>query len=488
LFLSQSGPRCLFSSKDRFCANLTRLVEHTYMTYVNVRDFGAVGDNINDDTASLQSAIDSVASSGGGTVYVPAGTYKLSYKLVSGVTGLHCLLMRSNVKFVGDGFGTILRVRDNDPFPGPGSIARVIGTAENLDSVTLEAFSVDGNQANIPGFSSGNNPVPANGGNILFGYYDGLTCSRIRIQAVASYNGFGQGIQLVGQPTSLAHDLWIENCIVHDNAFIGIQSSQAVDLTISENSVFSNGNNGIDVYGDSNSQGAMPATTARVTILGNHCRNNRGAGIFPETVTYTLVANNVIEGSLEGIHVNQIYGTPRGVVASNNIIRNCATGVGVSGAMELQLFDNLIDGFTTAGFMFGTNGGEASYIKYDRNTFKPASNTVPLVLVPAGVRAHNFVDPGNANLLIEADTNNPTPSSLFRVSNGAQMINSPYPVFRSGTNSATPGFRARNPQLEGVVHLADGLPTYPDNGSAVAALGTRALYTRAAGGPVYVTN
>jgi hypothetical protein len=458
------------------------------MSYVNVRDFGAKGDNVSDDTAAIQSAIDSVASSGGGTVYVPAGTYKLSYRLRSGVTGLYCLLMRSHIKLVGDGFGTILRVRDNDPFPGPGSIARVIGAGENLDDVTLEAFSVDGNRANIPGFSSGNNPLPANGGNILFGFFDGLTCSRIRVQAVASYNAFGQGIQLVGQPSNLAHDLWIEDCIVHHNAYIGIQSSQAVDLMISGNSVYSNGDNGIDVYGDSNSGGAQAATTARVTIRGNHCRDNPGVGIFPETITYTLVSDNVIEGSREGVHINQIHGTPRGIVVCDNIIRNCAAGIGASGAMEVGLFDNLIDGFTTAGFLFGTSGGEASYIKYDRNTLKPANNTVPLVLVPSGVFAHNFVDPGNSNLLIEADTNRPTPASLFRVSNGAMLVGSPYPVFRSATNNATPGFRARNPQLEGLVRVPDGLPTYADNGSAVAALGSRALYVRAAGGPVYVTN
>jgi len=458
------------------------------MSQVNVRDYGAIGNNVNDDTAAIQSAIDAAASSGGGTVYMPSGTYKLSYKLATGVTGLICLVMRSNVTLMGDGFSTVLRVRDNDPFPGPGSIARVIGASENLNNVTLKAFSVNGNQANIPGLSAANNPGQANGGNILFGFYDGLSCSQVRVEAVASYNGFGQGIQLVGQPTNLAHDLWIEDCVVHDNTFIGIQSSQSVDLTISGNTVYANGDNGIDVYGDSNSQGAQPATSARLTIVGNHCRANRGVGIFPETVTYTIVSNNVIEGSQEGVRVNQIYGTPRGILICDNIIRNCATGIGLSGAMEVEIFDNLLDGFTTAGFLFGTNGGESSYIKYDRNTLKPANNTVPLTLVPAGVTGHNFVDPGNANLLIEADTNNPTPPSLFRVTNGASLVNSPAPVFRSATNTGTAGLRARNPLLEGVVRVPDGLPLYASNAAALSALGARAFYVRAAGGPVYVTN
>ncbi|WP_069660946.1 rhamnogalacturonidase [Arcticibacter eurypsychrophilus] len=46
----------------------------TPVTY-NVKDFGAKGDGINLDHIAINSAIDKAASAGGGTVYVPAGTY-----------------------------------------------------------------------------------------------------------------------------------------------------------------------------------------------------------------------------------------------------------------------------------------------------------------------------------------------------------------------------------------------------------------------------
>lgn len=44
----------------------------------NVREFGARGDGVTDDTLSIQAAIDDAVKADGGIVYVPAGTYKVS--------------------------------------------------------------------------------------------------------------------------------------------------------------------------------------------------------------------------------------------------------------------------------------------------------------------------------------------------------------------------------------------------------------------------
>jgi hypothetical protein len=48
--------------------------------FINVKDHGAIGNNTADDTAAIQSAID-IAAAGGGVVWFPIGTYKISARL-----------------------------------------------------------------------------------------------------------------------------------------------------------------------------------------------------------------------------------------------------------------------------------------------------------------------------------------------------------------------------------------------------------------------
>ncbi|MDP2990692.1 MAG: glycosyl hydrolase family 28-related protein, partial [Kiritimatiellota bacterium] len=62
----------------------------------DVRDFGAKGDGVNDDTTSIQKAIDEAGKQGGGQVRIPAGRYAVSTTL----------LIRKGVALHGDGLGS----------------------------------------------------------------------------------------------------------------------------------------------------------------------------------------------------------------------------------------------------------------------------------------------------------------------------------------------------------------------------------------------
>lgn len=72
----------------------TRLLVDRFADTVNVKDFGAVGNGVADDTAAIQAAIDYAGAQGGATVHVPAGDYLISSEL---------LLAESNVSLAGDG-------------------------------------------------------------------------------------------------------------------------------------------------------------------------------------------------------------------------------------------------------------------------------------------------------------------------------------------------------------------------------------------------
>lgn len=63
------------------------LIGGATMADVNVRDYGAVGDGVADDTAAIQASLDA-ASTGGPVCYVPMGTYRLDGSLTvpNGVT------------------------------------------------------------------------------------------------------------------------------------------------------------------------------------------------------------------------------------------------------------------------------------------------------------------------------------------------------------------------------------------------------------------
>jgi hypothetical protein len=70
---------------------------------VSVKDFGAVGDGVIDDTAAIQAAIDYVIALGGGAVYAPRGTYRITDVLIMD-TGVYA----TGVSLYGDGRNTII--------------------------------------------------------------------------------------------------------------------------------------------------------------------------------------------------------------------------------------------------------------------------------------------------------------------------------------------------------------------------------------------
>lgn len=78
----------------------------------NVKGYGAVGDNSNDDTTAIQDAIDAASAAGGGVVFVPEGAFKTTapIDIPSNVT-LCGTGMGSSVLYPTGGWGACLRIK-----------------------------------------------------------------------------------------------------------------------------------------------------------------------------------------------------------------------------------------------------------------------------------------------------------------------------------------------------------------------------------------
>lgn len=93
---------------------------------LNVKSFGAIGNGVHDDTAAIQTALNIANLRGGGVVYLPAGTYKLS----------SALTLYSNITMYGDGVALSVLQQTSTSAHG------LVGS--NLELVTLQDFTVDG--------------------------------------------------------------------------------------------------------------------------------------------------------------------------------------------------------------------------------------------------------------------------------------------------------------------------------------------------------
>lgn len=110
----------------------TRTLQSKLSETVSVKDFGAVGDGVTDDTAAIQAAIDSFNpylaqySLFSGVVFLPKGTYKVSQ-----------LLLRNGVVLRGDGRGTRITGTTN---------AAIIKQSANTSANGLQTYSAFGIQ------------------------------------------------------------------------------------------------------------------------------------------------------------------------------------------------------------------------------------------------------------------------------------------------------------------------------------------------------
>jgi hypothetical protein len=88
----------IVSYEPPFSGGVITSVEDKLAQYVSVKDFGAVGDGVTDDTVAIQAAINALSPLGG-TLYFPKGTYIVSDANADNA----CLTVTAPIQFLGAG-------------------------------------------------------------------------------------------------------------------------------------------------------------------------------------------------------------------------------------------------------------------------------------------------------------------------------------------------------------------------------------------------
>ena len=117
---------------------------------IDVKEFGAKGDGVTDDTLAVKNAILSLKTTGG-KVFFPKGTYLLGTPTAAAAGYLenYFIPLVSNLILEGEGAASVIKVKDNvlsNPRDDVGNAHILAG--KGLKNVTIRKLTFDGNGKN----------------------------------------------------------------------------------------------------------------------------------------------------------------------------------------------------------------------------------------------------------------------------------------------------------------------------------------------------
>ncbi|HEX5306320.1 MAG TPA: right-handed parallel beta-helix repeat-containing protein [Dyella sp.] len=327
-------------------------------TSVNVRNAGARGDGVHDDTAAFQAAINSLPSTGG-TVTVPAGRYMIN--------ALSSIRMRSHTRLKLDPSAQLVAIPNNQ---GRSYVVRVWGVSD----------------------------VEVTGGQII----------GERVKHIGTSGEWGMGVDVRSSKNVYLHDFKVSDCW-GDGVYVGANGSagnavpstyvtinhivsnnnrrQGLSLTVVDkvfvyNSIFSNTHGtapqaGIDI--EPMSQGA----SSNVRIEKSTMIGNMGNGLVVSTPDTGLVVKSSTLKQNHGFGV-LIMGASKGWIAANLITENGLDGVGLlKGTHDMKVTSNTITYNSTRWFYANNKSiytltNSARDVQIDSSTYNifQASNTL----------------------------------------------------------------------------------------------------------------
>jgi hypothetical protein len=226
----------------------------------NVKQWGALGDGVADDTLPIQTAIDSMVSIGGGELNFPAsgGSYPCN------------LILSSGVSLIGDATNATL-------IPFLDAPVITIRGDQNVSRVRIESLFIDGTATEL----TFTNQVGILGSPQLGVKMDNIQIINCDVNRCGSHGMAFIGAAGIINPDGRIENLQIRDCTSNFNVLSGLHMSGNIGISSATNCEFAN--NGIEDNDD----------FSNVVVINN------GVGI-PESITFSSVKFQTTSYAAEG--------------------------------------------------------------------------------------------------------------------------------------------------------------------------------------------
>jgi hypothetical protein len=359
-----------------------------------VTTYGTVGDGTTDDTVAINAAL----SSGYGTIFVPAGTYKTTSSLIVGADSTSvCLWLAAGAEIdyqPTSGTDPAVKLYYSSSIMGESRESSVITVSrDGCSGIVAQTATFQNNKPYLDGFSiydeastrtSGNGVTISLGYGVrgsfsnleISGFYDGFAADQLFSSSFSNVNPAGSkrdGFHITGSGTSLSFvSCYANNTVRHGFYFDGLQEYCSLHSTSADIGYDSTGGSGYAYYLDRVSGDGCKAFTfnsiacevSQYALGGVYCEEGQGH-VFnaPELLnTFGTGTNNGITfAGSSYCQVNRGYITGwRGVAAGvGHDYVAILSGRSTTPSLNTVLIarDNLVSFPTQNGRFYAPSGG-----------------------------------------------------------------------------------------------------------------------------------
>ncbi len=327
----------------------------------NVKDYGAVGDGVTNDTTAIQAAVNAAHAAGGGEVYIPSGTYIVSG---DGDASDGCIMLYDNITVYGDGMGnTTVKLQDGSKSDITGIFRDTAGVEDH--DIGMHDLTIDGNRENTSGKVDGwfNGVSPGQPG----------TDTNITLDHVEVENCGGYGFDPHEQTTNLS----ITNCVSHGNGLDGFTLDFQIGAHLSNDVAYNNDRHGFNIVTSSHDDVLTDCTAYNnggdgiivqrgsdnipvpdnITIKGGSFYDNGNDGIQINKANHVTIDGVEIHGNQE--HGIRIMGSTGSIVENSTLHNDSQQKNGSYQEIEIQAYDDTagVSGqiYTTTGTVIANN-------------------------------------------------------------------------------------------------------------------------------------